>query len=172
MQCTTFNVSLFPLLATSFGLTVLLASPSMMAQTPKSTDTTLHQTLVSLRPGTAVRVSRDLSRVEGTVQRLTRHDMVLAGDQAEHTLALGEVDTLWVSRRGQAGKGALIGGLAGLGIGLIAGAIAAPEGSTDTPKGANALIGGGIGLLGGAFLGLLVGAEARYWDRTYPQAHR
>ena len=77
-----------------------------------------------------------------------------------------------MSRRGRAGKGALIGGLAGLGIGLLTGAIAAPEGATDTPKGAVALAGAGAGALAGAFLGLLVGAEVRYWERAYPGADR
>jgi hypothetical protein len=172
MQRTTLTAYRLPLFATIIGLTLSGFGPPVLAQAPETTDTTLHQALAPLRPGTAVRVSQDLSLVEGSLRRLNRHDLVLDVNQAEQTLSLGEVDTLWVSRRGRAGKGALIGGLAGLGIGLIAGAIAAPEGYTDTPKGAYALVGGGVGLLGGAFVGLLVGAEVRYWDRTYPHANR
>jgi hypothetical protein len=153
-------------------LTLPLSGPTVLAQAPETTDTTLQQALAPLTPGTTVRISQDLSRVEGSLQRLNRYDLVLNVSEAEQTLSLEEVDTLWVSRRGRAGKGALIGGLAGLGIGLLTGAIAAPEGATDTPKGAVALAGAGAGALAGAFLGLLVGAEVRYWERAYPGADR
>jgi hypothetical protein len=172
MQRTIRSAKHFPLFAVFIALTLPLSGPTVLAQAPETTDTTLQQALAPLTPGTTVRISRDLSLVEGSLQRLNRHDLVLNVSEAEQTLSLEEVDTLWVSRRGRAGKGALIGGLAGLGIGLLTGAIAAPEGATDTPKGAVALAGAGAGALAGAFLGLLVGAEVRYWERAYPGADR
>ena len=168
----TIRANRFPLFATIIGLTLSLFGPPALAQGPKPTHTTLHQALAGLRPGTALRVRQDLNLFQGTLRRVTRNDVVLVENQAEHTLPLGRVDTLWVSRRGRAGKGALIGGLIGLGTGLIAGAVAAPEGYTDTPKSAHALLGGGVGLLAGVVLGLLGGSEVRYWDRAYPQANR
>jgi hypothetical protein len=153
-----------------FILILPLSGPAVLAQAPATTDTTLHQVLAPLKPGTEVRISQDLGLVEGSLRRLDRYDLVLDVNQAERTLSLSKVDTLWVSRRGRAGKGAGIGGLVGLGIGLLAGAVAAPSGNTDTPKSAWALGGGVAGALGGALLGLLVGAEVRYWERSYPRA--
>jgi hypothetical protein len=169
MQRMILHGSRFLVFATLFGLTLPLIGPPVQAQAPETTHTALYQALAGLRPGTLVRASQAVSVFQGTLRRLTRHDVVLLVNRAERTLSLDEVDTLWVSRQGRAGKGALIGGLAGLGIGLLAGAIAAPEFS-DTPASAYAALGGVTGLLGGATLGLLGGSQVYYWDRTYPKA--
>jgi hypothetical protein len=91
--------------------------------------------------------------------------MVLAQEGTARSLTLNGVDSLWVARRAT-GKGALIGALTGLGVGAIIGAVAA-EGAYDTPPLAWAAVYGGVGLLGGAVVGTVVGSTRR-WERAYP----
>jgi hypothetical protein len=145
------------------GLTTL--SVSVQAQMTGAADTARQHALARLQPGTEIRVSENNRVFQGTLRRLTPNQVILAEEGTKHSLMLRSFDTLWVARRAT-GKGALAGALVGLGIGALVGAGAAPGGS-DTPPGAYAAIYGGIGLLGGALLGVVAGSS-RQWERKYP----
>jgi hypothetical protein len=82
---------------------------------------------------------------------------------------LGEIDQLWTQGRSTA-KGALIGGVAGLVIGAVYGALISEvtcAESSCTALGLAAAF-GGIGAAGGAGVGALVGLAIPSWKLRFP----
>ena len=88
------------------------------------------------------------------------------------TLALDEVQAAW-SRKHQAGRGALIGGIAGAALGVAFGLLAQAfcEGeSSDCGSPAGAAIVGGLSVGAiGTGLGALIGAAIPVWKPLAPQ---
>lgn len=131
------------------------------------------QTPLRLDPGARVRVvapSRDPARETGTVERVGRDSLVLARRDGERVaIPYPQIDTIQVSlgpdRRRGAWRGAGLGGVVGLGVGVIAGALGARDVSLGITEAA--LLGG----VGGGVLGAGVGGGAGFLlarDRWQP----
>ena len=127
---------------------------------------------VLIQPGRDLRVSWHGNRVEGPFERFAADTLWLrAKDQPGSVpIAADSIRGVWV-RGNAAGKGALIGGIAGFGLGLVAGAGIAEgfEGEDDDAE--FTLISGLAGCAGGALLGALIGYPITRWHQRWPRRH-
>jgi hypothetical protein len=157
-----------------------LSSPPVVAQQLGSTFALDDEqtALVRVTPGQFVRVRlKDGSRAGGplitaTPTAFTVGPSVAFGDR-DSVLALGAMDSLWVrvpsTRRG-ALSGAVLGGLAGLGIGLTSTALCPTEGPGDAKPCASGVIAtAASGALLGGIMGSLVGSGRTHWQRLLPR---
>lgn len=99
--------------------------------------------------------------------RVLEHDasqVVLSSHHQPLRLPATTIDTLW-TRGGSARTGAIVGGIIGLGLGVLAGT---ELGEENAGSAKNVVGMGGIGLMGGALLGAAIGAPIRRWHRRYP----
>ena len=107
-------------------------------------------------------------RLEGRLLQRSPDHLVLAAEPEPLRVAVTTIDTLWT--RGNAGKtGAIVGAVILGTVGAILG-LAAGEQSTDNDvqTGEAMLLGGAVGLAGGAVLGGLIGLATHKWHRRYP----
>ena len=108
-------------------------------------------------------------RLEGRYAGTVDGRLALVTDGGVVHTRLGEIDRLWTRGRSTA-KGALIGGVAGLVIGAIYGALISEvtcAESSCTTLGLAAAV-GGIGAAGGAAVGALVGLAIPSWKLRFP----
>lgn len=116
-------------------------------------------------PGDRVRVSiLDAPPLTGTLlaHRIDTLELALAPDSTRRTIAREQVAGLEVARRhGHAGKGALVGVLLGVAVGVVT--ISAGDRHNEYGVGAGALVGSGIlGLALGALIGGAI--EHERWE--------
>ena len=108
----------------------------------------------------------DVGRHEGRVLERSSELVVLSAKAEPLRVPATAIDTLWT--RGNAVKtGAIVGGLTGLALGVLAGATCNDWGE-DCPTDTAMLALGGIGLGGGTLLGSLFGLAIPKWHRRYP----
>ena len=108
-------------------------------------------------------------RLEGRYAGTAEAGLALVTDGGVVHTRLGEIDRLWTRGRSTA-KGALIGGVGGLVIGAIYGALISDvtcAESSCTTLGLAAAV-GGIGAAGGAAVGALVGLAIPSWKLRFP----
>jgi hypothetical protein len=108
-------------------------------------------------------------RLEGRYAGTADGRLALVTDGGMVHTRLGEIDRLWTRGR-STGKGALIGGVAGLVIGATYGALISEvtcAESSCTTLGLAAAV-GGIGAAGGAAVGALVGFALPSWKLRFP----
>jgi hypothetical protein len=132
--------------------------------------------VVRVTPGQFVRVRlKDGTRAGGPLIRstpiaFTVGPSVAFGDQ-DSVLRLRSVDSMWVrvysTRRGSM-AGGLIGGLAGLGIGMTTTSLCSAQYGTK-PCAQGVLTSAASGVLVGGLIGSLVGSGRTHWRRLLPQ---
>ena len=134
----------------------------------------LRQAFAALPEGRTVKILRASGTTVGRYSGLAGDSLaLLTGDGPPTTLALDDVKAAW-SRKHQAGKGAMIGGIAGVVLGglLGAGASSVCEAEVgDCGSTAGMIIVGGLGGAAiGAGLGALIGAAIPGWKPIAPAA--
>jgi hypothetical protein len=161
------------------ALLALSSAPAVAQQLGSTFALDNQQTaLVRVTPGQFVRVRlKDGARAGGPLIRATPAAFTVGpsvafGDR-DSVLALGNVDSLWVraysTRRGML-TGAVIGGLAGLGIGLTSTSLCPTEGSGAPKPCAQGIIAtAASGALLGGVMGSLLGSGRTHWRRLLPQ---
>jgi hypothetical protein len=120
-----------------------------------------------LRPGARVQVAEGGRLHRGTVARTDAAELVVKEGEAESTIPLTGVDSLWVGRSA-AGGAALMGGVLGLAAGAIVGFVACSD-CVDTPSEGVAAAGAAAGALGGALIGAAIGSGKTDWVRRDPE---
>ena len=145
-------------------LLLLLGAPSLVAQTADSV-------LAPLVPKTSlVRLRTEGTRVTGRLIALTSGVATLETDSGNRSASLATVDSIWV--RGRATRtGAIVGGIAGAVLfGAFVGYVAEGicEVDCDNSFLEGALVGGALGLGGGALLGAGIGALIPKWRLRFP----
>ncbi len=146
-----------------------IAQPETSSGVPDSA--WLAAVVAELEPNDLLRIQRtgSPSRFEGRYLGLEDVTLSLSTEEGVIGAPLGEISLLWTRGR-STGKGALIGGIAGLVIGAVYGAaiseVTCAE-SACTTVGVMAAI-GGIGAAGGAGLGALVGLAIPRWKLRFP----
>jgi hypothetical protein len=123
------------------------------------------QDSVRIAPGSRVRVTApeiSRTRIVGTYTRMHADTLVVEVDGRTHSFLRTAVTRLDVSvgRKGNAGKGALYGGLLGAGIGALA--LGSSSLCADLQAGGTcALVGAGGGGIGGLLIGALIGSASK-----------
>lgn len=153
---------------------LLLASLPARAQEAIS-DTTVAGVLATVQPGEVLRVDvRGGTAREGTFSGVEDGVLVLGSGATSARIPAGSVRGVWQPRR-RTGRGAkiggVIGGLAGLGVGALAGIIISVEGSEDNTGlvvAGMSLLGAGAGAGVGAGVGAITGAAVTGWKQIYP----
>ena len=129
-----------------------------------SENTEVLTVLEGLVGGTNVRVlSRNASRVEGTIARLNDREVVIGAEESgEVVVSLHDVDTVW-AKGDQANQGAVRGVLYG---GLTGGVIMAVQ---ESPVDQVALFSFGTvaGAFFGAVLGSVIGTQVPKWELVF-----
>ncbi len=122
-----------------------------------------------IKPGKVIRVrTQDGPRLEGRFLRMTPETLILVSAEAERTVPIVSIDSLWV--RGNAAKtGAIVGGvgLGALSFGFLA---ALCEGLSETGgcDEWDKVVGYGVAGAGvGALLGAGIGSAIRKWRLRY-----
>ena len=129
----------------------------------------------ALTPGAAVRVAMSgaRARVTGRMLELSPDTLVIAPDDgAAVRIAFADVDTVWRATRGTkqgAIAGAILGGVALAGLGVIAADALCETSDCSRDQAHAGLAGGVIGAAGGALLGAALGSLAHTWQRVYDQ---
>lgn len=130
------------------------------------------QAFASLPEGRTVRIQRASGTTIGSYSSIAGDSLaLLTDDGSPTTLALDDVEAAW-SRKHQAGKGALIGGIVGVALGGLLGVAASSVCEAevgDCGSTAGMVIVGGLG--GGAIgagLGALIGAAIPGWKPMFP----
>ncbi len=86
---------------------------------------------------------------------------------------IGSIDTLWL--RGNATRrGAIYGGVSGLGVGLVIGSTSGslcPRAGWIRPCTQGAVRSAAVGLLAGGLIGALIGSGSPNWQRLHPRGH-
>jgi len=148
------------------------APAAVSAQQDSTAGPRLRQAFASLPEGRTVKVLRASGTTIGQFSSMAGDSIaLLTDDGSPTTLKLDDVEAAW-SRKHQAGKGALIGGIAGVALGALLGAVA--NGFCEAEVGdcgstAGMVIVGGLG--GGAIgagVGALIGAAIPGWKPMSP----
>ena len=149
---------------TALALVLLcLCARALPAQAPVSGAATL-----GIRPGRTIRVAvPGEGRVTGDVTELSDGGVTLLTAAGPRRFA-ALPDTLWTRERALVG-GAVVGGIAGVGGGILLGLVANALCEYDCgSSGGYAVAGGLLGGVAGAALGTLVGAGIPRWQRRQP----
>ena len=151
--------------ATFLACCLLAALPeSGIAQAP-DTSPRRQAAFERLRDSQLVRLSAPSVGIrQGRVLEHDPSQLVLSSDPQPLRVPATTIDTLW-TRGGSARTGAIVGGLLGLGLGVLAGT---ELGEENAGSAKNVIGMGGIGMMGGALLGAAIGAPIRRWHRRYP----
>jgi hypothetical protein len=154
------------LLAVAASLTMLVLPASAIAQTDASGP--MRQAVIeSLQDSQWVQLSASgLGRRQGRLLSRGPSELVLAPDPEPLRVPATSVDTLW-TRGTSTMRGALIGAVLGLAVGVAFAATADP-GELDTPPEAIWVGSLGIGTVGGGVIGALVGTAIPRWKQRYP----
>ena len=163
----------------SVGLVVVTALASLgapvtaSAQQDTAAGPRFREAFASLPEGRHVKVLRASGTTVGAYSGLVGDSLsLLTNAGPPTTLALGEVQAAW-SRKHQAGRGALIGGIVGTALGVAFGLLAQAfcEGESSgcgTAAGAAVVGGLSVGAIGTG-LGALIGAAIPVWKPLAPQ---
>ena len=106
----------------------------------------------------------DIGRREGRLLERGPSDVVLTAEPQPVRLPATAIDTVW-TRGGSAVTGAIVGAILGAGLGVIAGTAFGEE---NAGSARNVLGLGGLGAIGGALLGTVIGAPIGRWHRRFP----
>jgi hypothetical protein len=145
---------------------LLLAAPlgAQQASTPEAVLAAL------VRRGPVVRLRTDQARMTGKLLAAGNGVATLQAAGATRIVALSAVDTVWVRGRAVV-TGAIVGGAAGMvALGALTSVLASGLCESDCSNAGTegALIGGAVGLGGGALLGAAIGAAIPRWKRRFP----
>ncbi|MEO8296109.1 MAG: hypothetical protein ABI613_11390 [Gemmatimonadota bacterium] len=153
----------FVRLAIVASFVIAIVTRSAGAQSGESPDST---SLTQLRPSRFVRFAvPNLGRVQGRVDGPVSGSVTLTSQGQTQTISLGAIDTLWV--RGRATRtGAIIGAIAGLGGGLLFGALLDALCEYDCGSNATVTV-GALGAITGAGAGAIVGAAIPRWKKVF-----
>ena len=111
----------------------------------------------------------DVGRHEGRLLERSSESVVLSAEPEPLRVPATTVDTLWT--RGNAAKtGTIVGAviLGTLGTAISAAACEDIKNTENCDTGVAMLLGGAVGLAGGALLGSLIGLAIPKWHRRYP----
>ena len=149
---------------------LILAAPGAAAQQDSAAGPRFREAFASLPEGRTIKVLRASGTTVGQIVGVAGDSLSLSVKDAEPTtIAIAEVTEAW-TRKHNTGKGALIGGIAGVVIGAVLGGAASGFCETDPCDSAasTALVGGLVVGAGGAALGALIGAAIPGWKRVLP----
>ena len=154
------------------ALACLVAPAVGSAQQDTAAGPRFREAFASLPAGRTIRVQKASGTTVGKYSGLAGDSLSLVTeDGPAATLALDDVEAAW-SRKHHAGKGALIGGIAGVMLGSLLGAGAhsfceAETGGCGSAAG-SVVVGGLGGAAIGAGLGALIGAMIPGWKPMQP----
>ena len=156
--------------AAPYAITLLvLGTPgAVVAQRDSVAGPRFREAFASLPEGRTIKVLRASGTTVGQIVGVTGDSLSLSVKDAEPTtLAIAEVTEAW-TRKHNTGKGALIGGIAGVVIGAVLGGVASGFCETDPcdSAGSTAVAGGLVVGIGGAAIGALIGAAIPGWKRV------
>jgi hypothetical protein len=141
------------------------------AQMGSGSDSAWAAAMARLKPEGLVRIHQiGGGRIEGRFARGSATTLVLAGAPAPVEYSTATLDSLWV-RGTSAKRGAIIGsitlGIAGMGLGVFANAVACESDGGDSCPEAIPIL-GVLGAAGGGLLGALIGSAIPSWHRRIP----
>lgn len=149
------------------ALLVLGAPGTAVAQQDSAAGPRLREAFASLPEGRTIKIHRASGTTVGQFVGVAGDSLALSVKDGEPTtIAIAEVTEAW-SRKHNTGKGALIGGIAGVVIGALLGGAASGlcETGSCPSAGEAAVVGGLVVGVGGAALGALMGAAIPGWKR-------
>ena len=148
----------------TFLLLAATGAGSARAQAELSQDSVVRAALARIAPGKQIRLhAAGLGRLEGALVSLTDTSVTLDTPSTPTSVVMAGIDSVW-QRQSAAGNGGFLGAVLGGAIGGVAAYKACP----DEGCGAVAAIGAGIGVLGGAAVGALIGSNIPKWSRRFP----
>jgi hypothetical protein len=143
---------------------LLLTAPELAVAQRGGPGPTLQGPVESLEEGQWVRIAGDFGRGEGQVLAHSTRQLTLSSHPMPLRVPATSIDTVWTRGRGT-GKGALIGGLIGLGLGAV---FATQWDLEDTPPEAVWGLALGAGAVGGTLVGVAIGSGVHVYKRRYP----
>lgn len=145
----------------SAGLPILLAAPAAIrAQETDTSSTHLREVIKALPPSTQLRLRSSGERWSGRLAARHTDSLTLAGNLRSRSVALAEIDTLWVRREGHQAL------LAGAGFGTLM-FFLLQIGSGGDRHTATRL--GAIVFLGSVGGGMLIDGASHRWVQRYPK---
>jgi hypothetical protein len=149
------------------GISAVMAATPATAQASRIDTQAAAEALARLHPETVLRIeSQDGRRVQGRFDGLSQTTIRLSFDGSGESVDLDELTAVWA--RGRHTKaGAILGGAAGLGLGLYIGLVANALCETGDCGGAY-LLAPALFIPAGALVGAVVGAAVPNWRRIIP----
>jgi len=148
------------------GLALILAAAPLSAQAQRIDTQAAAEALARLHPESMVRVEADGRRLEGRFDGLTSSGIRVAFDGTGESVDLSRLSAVWVRGR-HTETGAIVGGAAGLGLGLFVGYVANALCETGD-CGSAYLLAPALFIPAGALVGAAVGAAIPNWRRIIP----
>ena len=123
--------------------------------------------VAAVAPGTEVRIVSGSKTVSGKVDHVTDSVLVMAAGNAQSSFNRTDITAVSVRKSGHRVRNVLIGGAAGLGVGLIAGLATRAKSNQLQIVPNSAVVGATTG--GGALAGILIGAliPTGSWRKVY-----
>jgi len=158
--------------ATRWSLAIVVLVVAMHFPAPASAQDPVARrdsAVARLTTGQQVRISGTaMSRLVGKAGVASLDTLDFAQDDAVRRIPIQAIDTLWTRGRATT-TGMLIGGVAGVVLGMLAGAVGAGLCEYDcSSTGAAVVAVGAVGAVAGTGLGALVGAAIPRWKRRFP----
>lgn len=125
--------------------------------------------IARLTTGQQIRISAEgMQRLVGKAGVAANDTLDFAQDDAVRRIPVEAIDTLWTRGRATT-TGMVIGGVTGLVLGMLAGAVGAGLCEYDCSSTGTAVVAvGAVGVVAGTGLGALVGAAIPKWKRRFP----
>jgi hypothetical protein len=150
------------------GISAAVAVPPAAAQASRIDTQAAAEALARLHPETVLRIeSQDGRRVQGRFEGLSQTSIRVSFDGSGESVDLDRLTAVWVRGR-QTKTGAIIGGVAGIGLGLFVGYIANSLCDTDDCPGEAYVLAPALFIPAGALVGGAVGAAIPHWRRIIP----
>jgi hypothetical protein len=150
------------------GISAGVAVPPAAAQASRIDTQAAAEALARLHPESVLRIeSQNGRRVQGRFDGLSQTTIRVSFDGSGESVDLDRLTAVWVRGR-QTKTGAIIGGVAGLGLGLFVGYIANALCDTDDCPGEAYVLAPALFIPAGALVGGAVGAAIPHWRRIIP----